>query len=91
MNTQDDYELFLSRCEGVELLPTHTIPTLEQLNEYGVKITKDFNANIVARQCKLNEEYLGLLNEIYSVSACRMINPESYEIVVALKVRCVVK
>lgn len=92
MNTQEDYDLFLSYCENSELLPEGVIPTLEQLNEYGIKITSKISEDVVTRQCELDENFLEYITEIYYVSPCRILNLDSFEIgVLSLKVRGVFK
>lgn len=88
MNTQQDYDLFLERCNIVE----GTLPTLEELNGYGVKIIHEVNPTTRTYQVDLDEPFLDKVDSILSIKNTRTVCPvELKDTGLAFKVYAVLK
>lgn len=98
MNTENDYKMFVARCNPSE---DFILPTLEELNQNGIAIIHNVNGgNVVDRQMygahdgpdldeNLTRKFLSVCKEIYSIEKIRCAHPISLELAIGNKIRYV--
>ena len=87
MNTENDYKMFVARCNPSE---DFILPTLEELNQNGIAIIHNVNKNVVTRIMygthdgpdldeNLSRKFLTVCKEIFLIEKDQSINPINFE------------